>query len=168
MAGDPLHRDVETVARLERQSLARRSFSERLSDKVVTVFGTVPFAVANLVAMALWVLVNLGAVPGLDPFDPFPFGILALAVSAEGVLLVVFILISQNRMMRQADERAHLHLQVSALAEREATKMLQLLEAIHRHLGLGDPDEEVQALAGDTQLDDLADKLSRELSRGER
>lgn len=166
MAVSPVNRDVETVARLERQSLLRRSRGERVSDAIVGAVGTVWFTAGHLVAVALWVLVNVGAIPGVRPFDPFPFGILTLGVSAEGVFLALFILISQNRMMRMAEDRAHLHLQVSALAEHEATKMLQMLEAIHVRLGLGEADEEVRELAGETQLDDLAEKLNRELPHG--
>jgi uncharacterized membrane protein len=166
MAVSPIDHDVETVARLERQSLERRSPGERLSDAIVSVVGTLWFTAVHLVAVALWVLVNVGAIPGVRPFDPFPFGVLTLVVSAEGVFLALFILVSQNRMMRMAEDRAHLHLQVSALAEHEATKMLQMLEAIHLRLGLGEPDEEARALADETELGDLAEKLSRELPHG--
>lgn len=169
-ARDPVGRDIQAVARLEQHGLERRTRGEKVSDAIVGAIGTVSFAAGHALAMAVWVAVNLGLIPGLAPFDPFPFGILTLIVSAEGVFLALFILVSQNRMSRLADQRSHLHLQVSALAEREATKMLQLLEAIHRQLGLGDADDEARALAGETQLDELAEKLARELpdQRGER
>jgi len=54
-------------------------------------------------------------------FDPFPFGILALVISSESVVLTIFVLISQNRMARQAEKRSHLDLQVGMLAEQELT-----------------------------------------------
>jgi uncharacterized membrane protein len=40
------------------------------------------------------------------------------------------VLMSQNRMARQADKRAHLDLQVDLLAEQELTVILYLLRAI--------------------------------------
>ena len=55
-----------------------------------------------------WIAINIGIISGLTPFDPFPFGLLTLIVSTEGVLLALIILISQNRMIRQADRRSHL------------------------------------------------------------
>lgn len=166
MATDPIRSDVETLARLEREALEQRSAGERVSDAIVSAVGTLPFTAAHLVVIGAWIAANVGLIPGVAPFDPFPFGVLSLSVATEGVFLALFILISQNRMNRQADKRTHLNLQVSALAEREATKMLQLLEGIHRHLGLGETDDETRALAGDTKLDDLADRLHRELPGG--
>ena len=163
MATDPIDRDIETLARLEREALDQRNAGERLSDSIVGAVGTLAFAAGHLVVIGAWILANTGGLPGVTPFDPFPFGILALLVATEGVFLALFILISQNRMNRQGHQRSHLNLQITALAEREATKMLQLLEAIHRHLGLGGADDEARALADDTEIDDLAAKLGREL-----
>jgi uncharacterized membrane protein len=72
-----------------------------------------------LVLIAGWSLVNLHAIPGLKAFDPFPFGVLALVVSSESVFLTIFVLISQSRMARQSERRAHLDLQVGMLSEQE-------------------------------------------------
>ena len=72
----------------------------------------------------------MGFIAALPPFDPFPFGILTLIVSTEGVLLAIIILISQNRMIRQADRRAHLDLQINLLAEQEASLILRQVRRI--------------------------------------
>jgi uncharacterized membrane protein len=53
----------------------------------------------------------------MKAFDPFPFGILTLLLAAESVFLTIFVLISQNRMAREAERRSHLDLQVGMLAE---------------------------------------------------
>ena len=84
------------------------------------------FVVFHLLLFGVWFMVNLGLTP-LRPFDTFPFGILTLIVSAEGVLLAIFVLVSQNRMSRQANQRAHLNLQIGLLAEQETTKLLALV-----------------------------------------
>ena len=63
-----------------------------------------------------WIAINIGIISGLTPFDPFPFGLLTLIVSTEGVLLALIILISQNRMIRQADRRSHLDFFTDQLA----------------------------------------------------
>jgi len=75
-------------------------------------------------------------IPGVKPFDPFPFGILALIVASESVFLTIFVLISQNRMARAAERRSHLDLQVGMLAEQELTMVLQMLNKLCEHAGV--------------------------------
>jgi len=107
-------------------------------------------------------VVNLGWTP-LRPFDPFPFGILTLIVSAEGVLLAIFVLVSQNRMSRQANQRAHLNLQISLLAEQETTKLLQKVQSVLDHLGVDPTDQDVQRLSQETHVETLVSELQRSL-----
>jgi uncharacterized membrane protein len=111
------------------------------------------------------VVINLGLVPGVAPFDPFPFGILTLFVSGEGVLLSLFILISQNRMTRQADRRAHLALQVSMLAEQELTLLLQHQQRLIEHLGVPQApiDGESERLLQKTDVQDVVRELEQRL-----
>jgi len=66
------------------------------------------------------------------------------ALSTEGVLLALIILISQKNMTRQADRRAHLNLQIGLLAEQEITLMLHLLQRVARHLGVPDDPSEAE------------------------
>src|SRR5437868_10372925 len=85
---DPTKNNVEAIARLEEEALLSRSFAERISDAVVKAIGTATFLAIHLVGFGLWVVINLGWAP-VPVFDPFPFGILTLVVSAEGVLLCI-------------------------------------------------------------------------------
>lgn len=127
--------------------------------------GTFAFVALHLLWFAGWVAVNLGLVPGVAPFDPFPFGILTLLVSGEGVLLALFILISQNRMTRQADRRAHLALQVSLLAEQELTLLLQLQQRLCAHGGGTPPADDAAArrLLQQTDVQDVVRELEERL-----
>jgi uncharacterized membrane protein len=112
-----------------------------------------------------WALVNTGLIPGVTPFDPFPFGILTLIVSAEGVFLAIFILISQNRMSRQADRRAHLALQVSMIAEQELTMLLRMQKRMGEHLGLdaGEVRADAERLMGETNVETIVEDLEAKL-----
>ena len=83
-----------------------------------------------------WSAINLSLIPGVKAFDPFPFGILALVISSESVVLTIFVLISQNRMARQAEKRSHLDLQVGLLAEQELTAIIQMQHKMCQHLGI--------------------------------
>jgi uncharacterized membrane protein len=81
-----------------------------------------------------WIAANTGVVPGIAPFDPYPFPLLTMVVSLEAIFLSLFVLASQNRLSRQSDKRAQLDLQIDLLAEREMTAVLRLLNDIAEHL----------------------------------
>ena len=158
------HQNIETISRLEHEEIERRSTSEKISEAFTRFMGSLTFVVLHLIGMAVWFSWNLGAF-GLEPFDPFPFGIFTLIVSTEGVILAIFVLISQNRMSRLANQRSHLNLQISLLAEQETTKILQRLKMIADHLEIRETvaDEEAERLSQSTHLEVLAEELKRNL-----
>jgi len=160
--------NIRTVAGLERQALQTRSFAERVSDLLTGLIGTLLFVAIHLGWFGVWILWNTGLIPGAEPFDPFPFGVLTLIVSTEGVLLAIVILISQNRMTRQADRRAHLDLQMSLLSEQEMTLLLHMVRRISRHFGLetdnkDEQSEELEQLLRRTDVSTLMSLLERHL-----
>jgi uncharacterized membrane protein len=71
---------------------------------------------------------------------------------------------SQNRATLQADQRNHLDLQINLLAERESTKLLQMVRAVCKHHGLaiGD-DPEIAELAKRTDPGQVLDELKNNL-----
>ena len=107
-----------------------------ISDRIANVAAS-PFCIAgHLVWFAGWILVNTVDFIGIVHFDPYPYCFLALCIASEAALLSMFILMSQQRQTRQADQWAHVGLQVGMLSEQETTKMLQMLQSICNHLGL--------------------------------
>jgi uncharacterized membrane protein len=156
--------NVKTIADLERAAIRQRTLTERVSDGFTRIMGSLSFLVLHVLGLAAWFAVNLRLVSWIHPFDPFPFGILTLIVSTEGVLLSIFVLISQNRMTRQSNQRAHLNLQISLLSEQEITKLLQELRHLGERLGVGEGgDEESERLSQRTHLETLAEKLEKSL-----
>src|ERR1700691_5654278 len=133
---NPTQYNIEAIAKLEQDALERRSAAERISEAIARFIGSVAFLLLQILLVLAWSAVNLKLIPGVKPFDPFPFGILALVISSESVLLTIFVLISQNRMTRQAERRSHLDLQVGMLSEQELTTVLQMQHKICRHLGI--------------------------------
>jgi uncharacterized membrane protein len=144
-SANPAQQNVRIVSQLERDALETRSLAERISDALTKAVGSITSITVHALWFAAWILINTGLIPWLAPFDPFPFGVLTLIVSTEGVLLAIIILISQNRMIRQADRRAHLDLQVSLLAEQETTIILHTLQRIARRLGLPEDSRDAEA-----------------------
>lgn len=95
--------NIRAVADIEHEYLAQRSHEERLGDTVARFAGSATFFVLNVVWYLAWILLNARIIPGLHPFDPYPFTFLTLMVSLEAIFLAIFVLASQNRMSRLAD-----------------------------------------------------------------
>jgi uncharacterized membrane protein len=161
----PTQYNIEAVAKLEHDALGRRTLTERVSDMIMKVVGNVGFLLAQLILISGWSLVNLRLIPGLRPFDPFPFGILALVVSSESVFLTIFVLISQSRMSRQSERRSHLDLQVGMLSEQELTTILEMLQKLCQHMGVNvdSSKQEVQSFSKATDVHKLASELEQKL-----
>lgn len=158
------HRNIEAIARLEKKAIHRRSAAEQLADKVTGLAGSMPFIILHVVWFGGWIAVNAELIPGLAPFDEFPFSFLTLVVSLEAIFLSLLVLMSQNRMIKESDKRAHLDLQLNMLAEQEATMVLRMVHRIGKHLGLDEEiDEGARHLEQKTDVDQLAKKLEDRL-----
>lgn len=126
--------NVRAVKRWEAAALEGRSLAERFSDWITYAVATGPVVVGHVVWFTGWIIINAGGLPGVAPFDPFPFPLLTMVVSLEAIFLSLFVLGSQNRLSTQSDKRADLNLQVDLLEEREMTAVLHLLQDIAQHL----------------------------------
>lgn len=157
--------NIRAIVELERAALDGRSRAERLSDAVIRALGSSAFLLLHVLWFGFWLLAGLGKIPGLPTFDPFPFSFLTMVVSLEAIFLAIFVLISQNRMARLADHRAHLDLQINLLAEAESTATLRLLQAVARSLGVRDDagDASESTLSATTDILDLAKELETRL-----
>ena len=164
-AANPTQYNIDAIAKLEHDALDRRTLTERASDVITKMVGNVGFLVAQLLLIAAWTLINLHLIPWLKAFDPFPFGVLALAVSSESVFLTIFVLISQSRMARQAERRSHLDLQVGMLSEQELTTILQMLQKLCQHMGVNvdSSKQEVRSFSKTTNVHKLASELEDKL-----
>jgi uncharacterized membrane protein len=164
-AANPTQGNIDAIAKLEHDALDRRTSTERVSDAITKLVGHVGFLFAQLLLIFGWILINLHVIPGLKPFDPFPFSFLALVVSSESVFLTIFVLISQSRMARQSERRSHLDLQVGMLSEQELTTILQMLQKVCQHLGVNvdASKQEVQSFTKTTDVHKLASELEDKL-----
>jgi uncharacterized membrane protein len=159
--------NINTVIGIEEEALQKRTLADRISDTIANFVGSMPFVVLHLLWFGGWVAINTGALGQKLKFDPYPFALLCMLVSLEGVLLSTFVLVKQNRMSLRADQRAHLDLQVNLLSEKEVTKILQLQKLICTHLGIAEAsnDKEVQELSSITAVDNIARELDAKLPK---
>jgi uncharacterized membrane protein len=152
-----IQKNIETILDLEKKAVRSRSTAERIADKVTTFAGSTPFIILHAVWFGGWILLNAGIIPGIAPFDPFPFSFLTLVVSLEAIFLTLLVLMSQNRMTKEADKRAHLDLQINMLDEQETTMILRVVQKIAKHLGLEEEtDESIKELCEATDVNRVA------------
>jgi len=157
-------RNIDSIMKLEKDAIHSRSHAEHIADKITTFAGSTPFLLLHGVWFGAWVIINVGLIPGLNPFDPFPFSFLTLVVSLEAIFLTLLVLMSQNRMIKEADKRTHLDLQLNMLAEQEATALLKLVQRIGTHLGVElDTEHAAQELAEETDVHRIAKSLDEKL-----
>jgi uncharacterized membrane protein len=135
------------------------TFEERIAEAITRFTGSMRFVYLHLILFGLWIIGNLGVVPGVPQFDP-SFVILAMVASVEAIFLSTFILISQNRMTAAADKRADLDLQINLLAEHEVTKLVALVSALADRMGLKtEVDPEVEELKQDVAPEAVLDEI---------
>jgi uncharacterized membrane protein len=163
-----VRRNVREICKIEEEALQARSAGERFGDIVVSQSGRFWFIALHAAWFGSWILFNSHLIPKFRTFDAFPFPLLTTVVSLESIFLSLFILMSQNRSSRQADQRAHLDLQINLLAEHESTKMLELLQSLCERQGLDVArDAEVKELMSRTKPTDILRELKEGLTQSE-
>lgn len=120
---ETLVEQVRSLIRLE------RSWSDAVADWLTSSFGTATFLISNIVVFVVWIVLNTPTF-GFVPFDPFPYGLLTMAVSLEAIVLAIIILISQNRQGKIADIRQKMDFEIDIRAEEEVTKILHIVEEL--------------------------------------
>lgn len=154
-----LDRNIQRMRERREQEESRARVSERISDSITKFAGSMTFVGIHALAYGAWIAVNLGVVPGVRPFDP-SFVMLAMEASVEAIFLSTFVLISQNRMMGAAAKQSDLDLQINLLSEHELTRLVSLVDAMARKMGIeavdrAELDEIEQDVSPEAVLDGL-------------
>ncbi|MBV9848622.1 MAG: DUF1003 domain-containing protein [Armatimonadetes bacterium] len=154
-----IERNIHALLARRQKDEREKNFQDRLADGITRFTGSMRFVYLHLVIYGLWIVVNLGWIPGVRRFDP-TFVVLAMVASVEAIFLSTFVLISQNRMAAMADKRADLDLQVSLLAEHEVTRLIRLVSAIALRLDIAEGlDPELLELAQDVAPERVLDQM---------
>ncbi len=85
------------------------------------------FAYAIIAFIVLWIAVDRFVGPP-HRFDATTFPLLQLILTILSLLVVVFILITENRQGEHADQRAKITLQIALINEQKTAKIIELLE----------------------------------------
>lgn len=147
-------------ARMDR----KRLMTDIFADAMTVFFGSNFFLASNFLIFLFWILINLGLIPFIPVFDPYPFGFLTMAVSLEAIFLSIFVLISQNRAAKIADIREEIDLQINIQAEQEISRLILMVDEVHAAMGLKNSDDKkVKRMEKATNLRKLEEKIAREM-----
>ena len=80
----------------------------------------------------VWIVVNTWIMG--EPFDPFPYILLNLALSCVAALQAPFILMANKRQESKDRQRSEEDLAVNKKAELEIQELLLHIKALHKHL----------------------------------
>jgi uncharacterized membrane protein len=159
-ASKVLDRNISALLEQRRRDAEGLGREDRLAGTISRFAGSMHFVYLHLLLFGGWIVANLGWLPFIPVFDP-SLVILAMAASVEAIFISTFVMINQNRMAREEDKRAELSLQISLLAEHETTKLVSMVSAITKHLGIpvevaeGEIEEMKRNIPPETILDEI-------------
>jgi len=131
----PAKQNLELLANFDDRERSKISGLQLMIERVSGFFGSPAYFMAVIAFIMLWILINLwGAQLGWRHLDGPPFPWLQGMVSSNALLLTVAVLIRQNRMAQLAEHRSHLDLQINMLTEQKVSKILQIVDELHREL----------------------------------
>ena len=151
---------IDSILELEKEDERELELHHRVIHAVGWFVGTGYFIAFQGVVAALWISFNKLHATHPWAVDEYPFPLLAMFLSFEAVLLTSCVLIRQNALDRTSERRSHLELEINLLAEKEATRSLELLQRIADHLDISTvKDRQSDELTKDTSVDDIAREL---------
>lgn len=154
-----IERNISAMVAARQDVERARGIGARVATAITEFAGSLAFLALHVIWFGGWILWNV-SLSNANAFDPFPFGMLTTIVSLEAIFLSAFVLMSQKRDARIADQRADLDVQINLLAEHEITRLLRLIDAIAHRLGVDTTEiADLQDLEQDVQPDAVLQKL---------
>ena len=134
-------------------------WADALAKFLTNSFGTLRFLNLIIVIVFLWLVINLGLIPGVQPFDPNPFSWLMMIVQLFGIFLSIIVLISQRREERITEVYQKMDFEINVRAEHEITKILQMIEEIHKEMGIAKQDKELEQMKTKIDISEIKEHV---------
>jgi len=143
--GDVEQRVIESIA--NKEPLAENindtfhdklSFGQRMADKVASFGGSWTFIGLFVLIMLSWMLTNSWLFLAEKAFDPYPYILLNLALSALAALQAPIIMMSQNRQAAKDRLEVAANYEVSLKTDIEITRLHQKIDDLSELLKQSD------------------------------
>ncbi len=110
----------------------RETFGERIADHVASFGGSWTFIIVFVVFMAGYSAINV--ILGIKAWDPYPFILLNLFLSALAAIQAPVIMMSQNRQDKKDRIRSEMDFDVNRHARTELQGVAQKLNTLNDHI----------------------------------
>jgi uncharacterized membrane protein len=133
--GESTHAEeaIDAVADLERDAHDAISRHQHWIERVTSRIGRPLTFYLVVVFVIAWVGTNLAVLQARGTtFDPPPFAWLQDIVSLSGLLVVILILTTANRVAQIDTQRDKLTLQINLLNERRTAKVIRMIDELRR------------------------------------
>jgi len=165
-APNGIRQSHKTIKSIKAKADEKRSLMDIFADRTTALLGSNIFLFVNLLIFVTWIVINTGHIPGVKPFDKFPFSLLTTSVSLEAIILAILVLISQNRASKVADLREEVQLQVNVLTEEEITRMMWMLILLLQKNNIPIPeDERLQEMLRDTDIGKIEKTIKEQIDK---
>ena len=107
-----------------------RTSGQKAADKLTTFAGSWTFIISFCVFLVIWIIINgyfLVQYETGNPWDPYPFILLNLALSCLAAIQAPIILMSQNRQAQKDRVKAEYDYTINKKAEREIREIKTIL-----------------------------------------
>ncbi|HUS31472.1 MAG TPA: DUF1003 domain-containing protein [Kofleriaceae bacterium] len=102
----------------------------RVADVVANFSGSITFLIIHVGLFAFWLTINMTSAA----FDPFPFGLLTMAVSLEAIILSTLLLFSSNRQGARDRIRADIEYEINMKAELEVAHLHEKTDKMYEEM----------------------------------
>jgi uncharacterized membrane protein len=118
------------------EEVDKRTAVQRAADWISDFSGSLPFLFIHCALFFVWIVDNVGPLSrtAYGGWDPYPFGLLTMAVSLEAIILSVFVLLSQNRQAARDRVRNNVEYDVNVRAELEIAQLHKKMDAVQELL----------------------------------
>ena len=117
------------VKNLLHQPKEKLTFGQNISDKVASFGGSWKFIITFSIILTIWILFNVLS-PNRDEFDPYPFILMNLILSAIAALQAPIIMMSQNRQEEKDRKRSENDYLINLKAELEIRSLHQKIDLL--------------------------------------
>jgi uncharacterized membrane protein len=135
-----------SVANANRLMEKRSTSGQRFASTFAACMGSWTFIIGQTVIYALWIVFNVTRPPS-EEWDPYPFGLLSLVLTAVAGYAAPIIMMSQARQSEKDRIKAELEYQVNVKAHYE---VMQLHRKIDHLCGLIEKGQQGRSLADGT------------------
>ncbi len=123
----PIEQTVRSLAGVHAEHERELHPTQKSIEWLTSWIGRPWFAYAIIAFILLWIAVDRFVGP-THRFDATTFPLLQLILTILSLLVVVFILITENRQSEHAEQRAKVTLQIALINEQKTAKIIELLE----------------------------------------